>query len=138
MAHPDMNALLDESIRLAVLFLEKNGEFFPFGVTMAPDGTVSHMQGYAGDDQPPSQELIDLLLYGLQTGASSGDYKSTSLIYDVRVSLDGETKTDAISVTLEHRDEHPVTCLVPYTKTTSDIELGEIIAQRADRNVFTQ
>ncbi|WP_372722418.1 hypothetical protein [Novipirellula sp.] len=42
----------------------------------------------------------DLLLRGFQSGATSGDYKSTALISDVHVSLDGTTKTDAISVTV--------------------------------------
>ena len=138
MAHPDMDALLDEGLQVAVHFLETNGEFFPFGVTMARDGSVAHTQGYTGEEQPPSQEVIDLLLRGFQTGASSGDYKSTALIYDVRVSLDGKTKTDAINVTVEHRDDQPVTCLLPYTKTESGFEFGELIAQRADGNVFTQ
>ena len=105
---------------------------------MAPDGSVAHTQGYTGDEHPPSQEVIDLLMRGLKSGAASGDYKSTALISDVRVSLDGETKTDAISVTVEHHEEQPVTCLLPYSKTDSGYEFGELIAQRADSNVFTR
>ena len=138
MAHPDMDALLDEGLQVAIHFLEKNGEFFPFGVTIAPDGSVAHTQGYTGNEHPPSQEVIDLLMRGLKSGAASGDYKSTALISDVRVSLDGETKTDAISVTVEHHEEQPVTCLLPYSKTDSGYEFGELIAQRADSNVFTR
>ncbi len=136
MAHPDMDTLLDEGLQVAIHFLEKYGEFFPFGVTMASDGRIAHTQGYTEDERPPSQEVIDLLLRGFQSGAASGDYKSTALISDVRVSLDGTAKTDAISVTVEHREDQPVTCLLPYTKTDAGYEFGELIAQRADSNVF--
>ncbi len=38
MAHPDVDALLDESLTTAVYFLEKNGEFFPFAITMSSSG----------------------------------------------------------------------------------------------------
>ncbi len=68
MAHPDMDALLDESLRAAIYFLEKNGEFFPFGVNMSADGKIRHAQGYTGDEHPPSQEVIDILLMGLKQG----------------------------------------------------------------------
>lgn len=136
MAHPNMDALLDEGMQTAIHFLEKNGEFFPFGVTMAPDGSLAHAQGYTGDECPPSQEVIDLLLRGFNTGAASGDYKSTALISDVRITLDGETKSDAISVTVEHVDDQPVTCFLPYTKSNGTFEFGEIVAERAERRVF--
>lgn len=136
MAHPDMDALLNEGLQTAIRFLEKNGEFFPFGVTMKPDGSIAHVQGYTDDECPPSQEVIDLLLRGFKTGATSGNYKSTALISDVRISLDGDTKSDAISVTVEHVDDQPVTCFLPYTKSNGAFEFGEIIAERADRRVF--
>ncbi len=136
MAHPEMDTLLDEGLRVAIHFLEKNGEFFPFGVTLAPDGSVAHTQGYTGDECPPSLELIDLLLSAFKIGAATGDYKSVALISDVRISLDGKTKTDAISVTVEHVDDQPVICFLPYTKANGTIEFGEIVAERAEPRVF--
>jgi hypothetical protein len=136
MAHPDMDALLDESLQVAIHFLEKNGEFFPFGVTMSRAGEIAHTQGWTGDECPPSQELIDLLLRGFVSGAARGDYKATALIYDVRISLDGDTKTDAIIVTIEHVDDEPVTCFLPYVKNRDAFEFGELVAERAERRVF--
>lgn len=79
-----------------------------------------------------------ILLRGFQSGASAGDYKSTALVSNVLVSLSGATKTDAISVTVEHHEDQPVICLMPYTKTSSELEFGELIAQRADNNVFSR
>lgn len=136
MAHADMDTLLDEGLKVAIRFLENNGEFFPFGVTMAPDGTVAHAQGYSGDERPPSQEIIELLLRGFKNGAATGDYKSTALISDVRISLDGETKSDAISVNVEHADDQPVTYFLPYSKSNGTFEFGEMVTERAECLVF--
>ena len=136
MPHPDMDTLLDESLQVAIHFLEKSGEFFPFGVAMTPEGTVSQIQGYSGDECPPSQEVIALLLRGFKSAAASGEYKSVALITDVRVALDGDTKSDAISVTIEHADDQPVTCFLPYRKQSGTFEFGEIVAQRTIAQVF--
>ncbi len=136
MAHPDMNALLDEGLRIAAHLLEKNGEFFPFGVTISTDGKINHVQGYTGEDYPPSQDLINLLLNGFLAGAKSGDYRATSLVCDTHIFLNGNSKTDAINVIVEHVEDEPVTCFLPYTKNGDTFEFGEILAERAERRVF--
>ena len=136
MAHPDMDTLLDEGLRAAIYFLQKNGEFFPFGVTMSPSCRITHVQGWTGDEHPLSKEVIDVLLRGFTAGAERGEYKATALICDVRVSLDAETTTDAISVGIEHLDDEPVTCLLPYSKNGESFEFGELVAERGDRRVF--
>ena len=136
MAHPDMDALLNEGLQTAIHFLEKSGEFFPFGVSMTADGEISHNQGWAGDERPPSQELIDLLLRGFAERAEHGEIKATALIYDVVVSLDGTTKSDAISITVEHAAADPVTCFLPYWKNSDAFEFGELVAEGAERRVF--
>ena len=45
MAHPDIDALPDEGLQATIQFLEKNGEFFPFGITMVPDGNGTQLNG---------------------------------------------------------------------------------------------
>jgi hypothetical protein len=136
MAHTDMDALLDEGLRTAIYFLEKNGEFFPFGVTMSPDGKVNHAQGYTGDEQPPSQQVIDHLLAGMKQGAAKGDYRATALVCDTRVSTPGGPVQDAVSVTIEHHSEEPVTCYLPYTSNKGKFDFGELFAGWAERCVF--
>ena len=136
MAHPDMDALLDEALNTASYFLEKNGEFFPFGVTMSPNGKINHVEGYTGDEQPPSQEVIDLLLAGMKQGAGKGDYRATALVCDVRVSTPGGPVQDAISVTIEHHTEEPVTCYLPYISTSGKFNFGDLFTERAERRVF--
>jgi hypothetical protein len=103
---------------------------------MSTEGEIVHHQGWTGDECPPSQELIDLLLRGFADRAVSGGCKAIALISDVLISLDGKTKTDAISIAVEHTAEEPVTCFLPYTKNGDAVEFGELVAQQAERRVF--
>ena len=57
-----MNALLP----FAEEMLVKHGEFYPFAGAMMADGEIHYIGGYTGDEQPPSQEIIDLLKDGFR------------------------------------------------------------------------
>ena len=131
-----MDALLDEALHVAVHFLEKNGEFFPFGVTMTEDGKINHAQAWTGEEHPGSDAVIDHLVAGFAQGAKRGDYRATALASDVRLSLDGANQTDAIRVTIEHCQDEPVTCYLPYVNREGSFDFGELVAVRADRFVF--
>jgi hypothetical protein len=139
MAHPDLDELLNEALDAAEQFLDKIGEFFPFVVTMSPDGEISHAQEHLGEDPPEPDETIDVLLAGLTKAAAKGRYKATALVSDAHdmPSPDGKYK-DAISVWLEHRTEPPVNCYLPYKHINGKFEYGEVFAKRGDRRVFPQ
>jgi hypothetical protein len=137
MAHPDLDELLNEALDAAEQFLDKIGEFFPFVVTMSPDGEISHAQEHLGEDAPAADETIEVLLDGLKKAAAKGKYKATALVSDAHdiSSPDGNYK-DAISVSLEHRTDQPVNCYLPYKHVKGKFEYGEVFAKRGERRVF--
>jgi hypothetical protein len=137
MAHPDLDELLNEALDAAEQFLDKIGEFFPFVVTMSPDGEISHAQEHLGEDPPAAEETIEVLLDGLKKSAAKGKYKATALVSDAHdiPSPDGKFQ-DAISVALEHRTEPPVNCYLPYKNVKGKFEYGEVFAKRGERCVF--
>lgn len=137
MAHPDLDELLNEALDAAEQFLDKIGEFFPFVVTMSPDGAISHAQEHLGEEPPAADETIDVLLDGLKKAAAKGKYKATALVSDAHdmPSPDGKYN-DAISVSLEHRAESPVNCYLPYKHVKGKFEYGEVFAKRGERRVF--
>ena len=97
-----MDALLDEGIKVAGYLLEKNSEFFPFAVVMTTGGEVKHIQGWTGEEQPPSMELINLILSGLKRSAQAGEYRTTALISDVRVRQQAsDLPTDTVCLQIE-------------------------------------
>jgi len=136
MAHPDMDALLHESRQVAKHLLDQFGEFIPFGIMMAPDGKITHVSGDTGDERPRSQDVIELLRNAFADGAANRQYRATAIAYDVRVALRGGPKTDAVQVDIEHVDDIPATCFLPYKKTTDGFEFVDIVAQEGATIVF--
>ena len=137
MAHPDLDELLNEALDAAEQFLDKIGEFFPFVVTMSPDGEISHAQEHLGEDPPAADETIEVLLDGLKKAAAKGKYKATALVSDAHNTPSPDGKyNDAISVALEHRTEPPVNCFLPYKNVKGKFEYGEVFAKRGERRVF--
>jgi hypothetical protein len=138
MAHPDMDELLNEAFHAAEEFLEKIGEFFPFVVTMAPSGEVSHAQEHLGEEPPAADETIDVLVEGLKNAAAKGKYKATAVVSHAHIASPDGKYQEAISATLEHRTEPPVICYLPFKQTKGKIDYGEIFAKRGERRVFVK
>jgi hypothetical protein len=91
MAHPDLDQLLNSLIPFAQQMLSKRGEFFPFGSAMTTDGKIEAHAAYDGNEQPPSQQLIDLLTQGFRQQASSRRIRAAAICYDVRTIPPGQT-----------------------------------------------
>lgn len=137
MSREDMDTILDEGIKVAIYLLEKNGEFYPFGVTKSPDGQIACVHGYTGVERPTSDCVSDLLVRGLRDGAAAGRYLTTAVVSDTRL-RDRTTglAEDAIRVELEDRDEHPVTCYLPYFVCDGRVQPGEVMAEAGKSIVF--
>jgi hypothetical protein len=136
MAHPDMDDLLNEALYAAEEFLEKIGEFFPFVVTMSPDGEISHDQEHLGEQPPAADKTTDVLIDGLKQAAAQGRYKATAVVSHAHIpSPDGQFQ-EAISVALEHRSDPPVICYLPFKQTKGRFDFGEVFAKRGQRKVF--
>ena len=139
MNRADLDPLLDDALQAACHFLEKNGEFFPFGVVLTADGARRHVEGWTGTEQPPPAEVIDLLLRGFRHGAARLEYRATALVRDVRVK-DSElgTTTDAVCVTLEHQDGTSINCYLPYVPSEAGAPTyGEVFADPAEGSVLS-
>ena len=137
MNRDDLDPLFNEAIQVACHFLEKNGEFFPFGVILTEQGARHHVQGWTGSEAPDPQLVADLLIRGFRSGASSGEYRATALVRDVRVrDAERDAVTDAVSVTLEHRDGTAVTCYLPYESHDGAFSYGDVFADPGEATVF--
>ncbi|MEC8848053.1 MAG: hypothetical protein VYB93_02090 [Pseudomonadota bacterium] len=94
----DVEEVMNSMLSFGTEMLEKHGEFFPYGGAMTPSREVVSVAGYTGEEQPPSQEVIELLRAGFREAAERGEYKATGL-YDVRVTPpESDSKTDAIAI----------------------------------------
>ena len=57
----EAESLMNEGIPFATQMLQEHGEFFPYGYAMRRDGEILSIAAHDGTEQPPSQELIELL-----------------------------------------------------------------------------
>ena len=82
-------------------------------------------------------DIIQLIKGGFIQGAKDESYSATALIYDVRLSIsDSGQKTDAVAVSLNHRDGYSVTVLFPYTLNGREVLFGEALAQPGEADIF--
>jgi hypothetical protein len=136
MSREQLDELLNTLIPFAQQQLERHGEFYPFGATMSHAGEVGFLAGYAEDEHPESQPLIDLLVDGLRS--KRDQYVATGICFDSRTEdpRTGE-KTDAIAIDLEGVGDNPVTVYLPYHRSRlRGTKYGEIFAAAGERRVF--
>jgi hypothetical protein len=136
-AKADCESLMSAVLPFAEQLLREHGEFFPYGGALKPDGELASVAGYDGREQPPSDDIIRLIKKGFVEGAKSGTYVATALVYDVRVTIPSSgQKSDAIAVSLNHRDGYSVVVFFPYQLVKGNLQYGEAIAQQGERDVF--
>jgi hypothetical protein len=136
-AKAECEEVMNVVLPFAEEMLAKHGEFFPFGGVMKRNGEIAHIAGYDGRGQPPSADIIKLLRDGFRSGARSGEYRATALVYDVRVALPSSgQKSDAVAVALDHRDQYSVVVLFPYSLQDGKVVFGETFAEKGEASVF--
>ena len=135
-ARQDYNALLEMLMPFAEQMLAKHGEFFPFGAAVSTTGEVTAHAGYDGNETPASEEVIALLVQGLQGEARDGKIRAAGICFDGRIVQDGK-KVDAVIINLEHAEGNATKTCVPYTKGFfGKYRFGEMIASLDDPKIF--
>ena len=104
---------------------------------MQEDGKIVSVAGYDGDQQPASDHVIRLIKSGLVDGARKGTYRATALVCDVKVRLPatGE-KSDAVSVSLNHRDGYSVIVIFPYKIDGEVLDFADPYAEKGEGDIF--
>lgn len=108
----DLDALVSSALDTAQGLLDRNGELFPFGVTVDPRGDVAVVHGDPGPgEQPLSQDVLDLLHDGARHERDG--LRAMAFVADVRLA-----DSNAIRVELEHREhDEALVVLAPYRLT---------------------
>lgn len=133
----DAEALLNVALGFAEEQLAKYKEFYPFGVAMDPDGQIAMVATDFGSDAPNSQEVIDQLKEAFRSGASSGSYRATALVADVRITDPATNKkSDAVAVRIDHRDDYSIVVHMPYTFKWWKLATGELIFEQGSDEIF--
>jgi hypothetical protein len=133
----DCEALMNSVLPFAEQMLTTHGAFIPFGGAMRPDGQLVSIAGYDGNKHLQPIDVMTLMKDAFIAAARNGEYKATAVVYDVRVKLPStEEKSDAIAVSLNHRESYSVIVLFPYKIDTGKLILGTAFAQEGEADIF--
>lgn len=137
MSRQNMDLVLNDGINTAVNFLEKNGEFFPFGVVKTKTDGIRHIQVMMDESRPASSNVSEYLAASLKEGGLLGSYTTVAIISDVKITdKENGHKHDAISVSIDDENSDPILCYVPYRIEEGIPILGEIKAGIGTRIAF--
>lgn len=138
MANADLDELMNVLIPFAQQMLGKHGEFFPFGASMRTDGKVECHAADAGEEQPASEKLIEMLTGAFRQQVADGTIRAAGICYDVRTIPPGQTeKTDAICLALEHQGGDAAQVYLPYRKGWfGRVKYGELFAGAREKQFF--
>lgn len=125
----ELDLMLEPLIEFAQNMLRKHGEFYPFANSMRNDGQITMVGGYTGDEHPASNEVIEVLVGALRAQAETGEIKASGLCFDARLRGTDGKPTDAIAISLEHREGDCVMVAMPYSKGRfSGLSFGQLVA----------
>lgn len=133
----ECEVLMNELIQIASNFLNKSGEFYPFGSVMKNDDIVEHVAFYDGNEFPRSEDVIKDLINAFYQRALDKEIKASGIVWDAKVLCPDNKKSDAVVISLEHRDNYSVTVVYPYKKTFfKRIKWKPLFAGEGENNIF--
>jgi len=133
-----LEELLAATLPLAETMLTTHAEFFPYGATMGPDGKITSVGGYTGEEHPESAEVIALLKAVYRKEGATGKIMACALAYDVRCIPPGQTeKSDAVAVDLNHRDGMSIRMIYSYRiGADKKVVWGQLFANKGVDDIF--
>jgi hypothetical protein len=130
-----MNALMRVLLPFARDSIQRYGGFYPFGASMAADGELDTATGPGNrDGEAEPETVLEAIRTTLKVRADRGEVIATGICSEVTID-DGDFPL-GIRVEMEHRDDEPVTCVVPYRRSGEGFEYGDVFAYVGERRTF--
>jgi hypothetical protein len=129
----DLDGIVGLALDAALNLLTKNGEFYPFGVTVSDEGQAALTSPEMGSEHPRSTAVLAAVTESLRQRRDA--YRAIGLVAAVTT-----TGGDAVRVEVEHRDGGPaITVLVPYVTKgllRKSVSYGDAQASEGERQVW--
>ena len=118
--------------------LKKRGEFYPFGAVMLDSGDITATAFYDADNEfPDSTEVIRILTETHKEKAEKEEIKASGICWDAIVALENGVQTDAVIISLEHRESYSVIIGQPYRfGLLRKLDLSNIFAREGKHDIF--
>jgi hypothetical protein len=137
-AKRDAERLVDAILPFAEKMLKQYGEFYPYGGYTTPEGkTIDVGAKEHGEDYPRSKDLLRILRESLQAMARTDKCRAAAIVSNVSVVIPGSNqKSDAIQISVDHRDGYSADIFYPYQLTDDKIVYGATFAQAGKHDIF--
>ncbi|MBQ6413338.1 MAG: hypothetical protein IJI19_07665 [Ruminococcus sp.] len=137
MPKEECEELLNALLPFAVNQLKKYGEFYPFGAVMQNNNEIILTAVDADDSLPELKEAINRLTKIHNDQAGKGEIKASGICWNATVSLENGKQTNAIIISLEHRENYSALVGQPYRiGLFRKLNLNAIFAQDGKHDIF--
>ena len=129
--------LLDKLLPFAENQMKKYREFYPFAAVILMDDTVELTGSFDGNEHPESKDVINDLIQIHMQLASEGKIKASGIAWNASVASADGKPTDAIIVSLEHKDDYSVIVGEPYkVGLFKKVNFGNLFAMEGKHDIF--
>lgn len=130
--------LMNELLPVAEKMLKQYGEFYPYGGYIELGGNIVHVGAKdSHSDHPKSRDLIRTLEDSFRELAIRGRCKAIAIVFDVTTTLPkSSAKSDAIQVSLEHKDGYSVQVFFPYEVSDGQLIYKSSFAEEGEHRFF--
>ena len=129
--------LLDKLLPFAENQMKKYHEFYPFAAVILMDDTVELTGSFDGNEHPESKDVINDLIQIHKQLASEGKIKASGIAWNASVASADGKPTDAIIVSLEHKDDYSVIVGEPYkVGLFKKVNFGNLFTREGKHDIF--
>lgn len=133
----ECEVLLDALLPAAENLLSKNKEFYPIGAVLTADSSPTFTAVDSDNEFPDSQSIINALISSHKQMAEKNEIKASGIAWNAAISDETGKQSDAIIVSLEHKDGYSVIVGLPYKiGLFKKVKFGELFAQDGNNDIF--
>ena len=112
----DCETLMNTLMPLAEQMLKELGDFYPFGATLSIDGIVSLTPMNSQGNYQDTKDVMNDLIKTHSAFAKEGCIKASGIVWNGKTQNAEGKDSDAIIISLEHRDGYAVLVGQPYKR----------------------
>ena len=117
--------------------MKKYREFYPFSAVMLMDDSIELTGSYDGNEHPESKDVLETLKQIHKQLASEDKIKASGLVWNASVASADGKPSDAIIVSLEHKDNYSVIVGEPYKiGWFKKVTFGNLFALEGKHDIF--
>lgn len=129
--------LLDRLLPFAEEQMKKYREFYPFAAVMLMDDSVEITETYDGNEHPESKDVLETLKQIHKQLASEDKIKASGIVWNASIASADGKPSDAIIVSLEHKDNYSVIVGEPYKiGLFKKVAFGNLFAMEGKHDIF--